>query len=109
MCCLLQLLGIKAEEENMDEDDFQEFDEFGFKQEFEDGPEQSSSKLLSEPFQDNPQQRLKWLAHLEFAQTSKPSPKHKKAVDDNFRKEKSKGPLAWDSMVEGITRTHKLR
>ena len=35
----------------------EEFDEFGFKVDVEDGPEQSSSKLLSTPFQDNPQQR----------------------------------------------------
>ena len=104
---------MKNEEEN-DDDFMLEFDEFGFKQEFEDGPEESSSKLLSKPIQDNPQQRLKWLAHLEFAQTTKlPSPKHKKAMDDNFRSSKDKnnhqGPLTWNSMVEGITRTHKLR
>ena len=106
-------LGMKNEEEN-DDDFMLEFDEFGFKQEFEDGPEESSSKLLSKPIQDNPQQRLKWLAHLEFAQTTKlPSPKHKKAMDDNFGSSKDKnnhqGPLTWNSMVEGITRTHKLR
>lgn len=33
---------------------------------FSDGPEQCSSKLLSIPFTEDPQQRLKWLAHLEF-------------------------------------------
>ena len=49
----------------MDEDNL-EFDEFGFKLDVEDGPEESSSKLLSTPFQDNPQQRLKWLAHIFF-------------------------------------------
>ena len=70
-------------------------------------------------------QRLKWLAHLEFAQTSKCSPLPKKATskDDNSIANsgknktqnngesfsKRKGPLAWDTMVEGITRTHKLR
>ena len=110
----MTLSGLRNEDEN-DEDFILEFDEFGFRQEFEDGPEQSSSKLLSEPIQDNPQQRLKWLAHLEFAQTSKmPSPRHKKAMDDNFgSKEKNEaknaGPLTWNSMIEGITRTHKLR
>ena len=38
----------------------EEFDEFGFKVDVEDGPEQSSSKLLSTPFQDNPQQRYQF-------------------------------------------------
>ena len=41
-----------------------EYDEFGFKIEVEDGPEQCSSKLLSTPFSDNHQQKLKWIAHL---------------------------------------------
>ena len=111
----------------MSEDE--EFDEFGFKLDVEDGPEQCSSKLLSTPFKDNPQQRLRWLAHLEFAQTSKSSPRPKKvgtSKDDcsvtqcnNKSTMKSrghdgqtsgqKGPLAWDTMVEGITRTNKLR
>ena len=59
--------GIRSEAEDMSEDE--EYDEFGFKVDVEDGPEQSSSKLLSTPFKDNPQQRLRWLAHLEFAQT----------------------------------------
>ena len=60
--------GIHSEADEAFEDE--EFDEFGFKVEIEDGPEQSSSKLLSTPFKDNSQQRLRWLAHLEFAQTS---------------------------------------
>ena len=67
--------GIRSEAEDDADEDSLEFDEFGFKLEFEDGPEQSSSKLLSTPFKDNPQQRLRWLAHLEFAQTSKKSPR----------------------------------
>ena len=68
--------GIRSEAEDISEDE--EYDEFGFKVDVEDGPEQSSSKLLSTPFKDNPQQRLRWLAHLEFAQTSgKSSPRPK--------------------------------
>ena len=68
--------GIRSEAEDVSEDE--EYDEFGFKVDVEDGPEQSSSKLLSTPFKDNPQQRLRWLAHLEFAQTSgKTSPRPK--------------------------------
>ena len=31
-----------------------------------DGPEENSSKLLSTPFIEDPQHRLKWTAYLEF-------------------------------------------
>ena len=31
-----------------------------------DGPEENSSKLLSTPFMEDPQHRLKWTAYLEF-------------------------------------------
>lgn len=34
------------------------FDEFGFRVEEEDGPEQSSTKLLSQPFTEDPLHRL---------------------------------------------------
>jgi len=33
---------------------------------YADGPEENSSKLLSTPFVEDPQQRLKWTAYLEF-------------------------------------------
>ena len=33
---------------------------------YADGPEENSSKLLSIPFVEDPQQRLKWTAYLEF-------------------------------------------
>lgn len=33
---------------------------------FLDGPEENSSKLLSTPFVEDPQHRLKWTAYLEF-------------------------------------------
>ena len=69
-----------------------EYDEFGFKLEVEDGPEHCSNKLLSGAFQDDdPQKRLQWIAHLEFGS------KHQGET------------LTWDKMVEGITRTEKLR
>ena len=67
------------------------------------------------------QQRLKWLAHLEFAMKNSNSPRPApgsrgrglKTQDDTKIESKEtlnpKGPLAWDSMVEGITRTNKLR
>ena len=48
--------GIRSEADEASEDE--EFDEFGFKVYVEDGPEQSSSKLLSAPFKDNSQQSL---------------------------------------------------
>ena len=51
----LPFTDLKSETTQIVGDD--EFDEFGFKIDVEDGPEQSSSKLLSTPFQDNPQQR----------------------------------------------------
>ena len=33
------------------------------------GEKSGASKLGSQPITDNPQQRLKWIAHLEFAQS----------------------------------------
>ena len=32
----------------------------------------NTSKVGAQPVADNPQQRLKWIAHLEFAQTVRP-------------------------------------
>ena len=63
---------------------------------------------------DNPQQRLKWIAHLEFAQNSNRSSSRKQREDTsaNNSGQSKKGKdkvLAWDSMVDGITRTKKLR
>lgn len=67
------------------------FDEFGFRVEEEDGPEQSSNKLLGVPFVEDPQHRLKWVAHLEFS--------HNKETSD----------LTWDSVDRRLPRTDKLR
>ena len=33
------------------------------------GEKSGANKLGGQPITDNPQQRLKWIAHLEFAQT----------------------------------------
>ena len=33
------------------------------------GEKSGATKLGGQPITDNPQQRLKWIAHLEFAQT----------------------------------------
>lgn len=46
-----------------------------------DGPEENSSKLLSTPFVEDPQHRLKWTAYLEFT--------HNNEVGD----------LTWDKVI----------
>ncbi|XP_037091699.1 small G protein signaling modulator 3 homolog [Pollicipes pollicipes] len=66
-------------------------DEFGFRVEEEDGPEQSSSKLLSTPFAESPKHRLQWIAHLEFSHSSETA------------------PLSWEHMPPVLPRTDKLR
>ncbi|KAJ8917952.1 hypothetical protein NQ315_002647 [Exocentrus adspersus] len=66
------------------------FDEFGFRVDEEDGPEQSSNKLLGIPFVEDPQHRLQWVAHLEFS--------HNKEVSD----------LTWDKVEVRLPRTDKL-
>lgn len=67
------------------------FDEFGFRVEEEDGPEPSSNKLLSIPFTEDHQQRLQWIAHLEFS--------HNKEATE----------LTWDNVEVVLPRTEKLR
>jgi len=67
------------------------FDEFGFRVEEEDGPEQSSNKLLSIPFVEDAQQRLQWIAHLEFS--------HNKEATE----------LSWEHVDVMLPRTEKLR
>lgn len=67
------------------------FDEFGFRVEEEDGPEQSSNKLLSIPFIESEQHRLQWIAYLEFS--------HNKEVSE----------LTWNNVNVVLPRTEKLR
>jgi len=67
------------------------YDEFGFKVEEEDGPEENSSKLLSQPFTEDPQHRLKWTAYLEFT--------HNDEVGD----------LTWDKIENRLPHSEKLR
>lgn len=55
-----------------------------------DGPEQSSSKLLSTPFIEDSQQRLKWTAYLEFT--------HNEI-----------GDLTWDKVEKRLPRSEKLK
>lgn len=86
---ILSQLGQQPDDPNAQPD--YRFDEFGFRVEEEDGPEQSSKKLLSIPFVEDPQQRLQWVAHLEFS--------HNKEVCD----------LTWDKVDVTLPRTEKLR
>ncbi|KAG8172663.1 hypothetical protein JTE90_009114 [Oedothorax gibbosus] len=65
-------------------------DEFGFRVDEEDGPEQNSSKLLSIPFVEDPQHRLQWIAYLEFT--------HNNEVGD----------LTWDKVEPYLSRSEKL-
>ncbi|XP_055849031.1 small G protein signaling modulator 3 homolog isoform X2 [Episyrphus balteatus] len=67
------------------------FDEFGFRVEEEDGPEQSSKKLLGIPFVENAEQRKQWIAHLEFS--------HNKEACE----------LTWENVDVVLPRTEKLR
>lgn len=67
------------------------FDEFGFRVDEEDGPEQNSSKLLGIPFVEDPQHRLQWVAYLEFS--------HNKELTN----------LTWDKVALRLPRTEKLR
>ncbi|KAJ6634825.1 Small G protein signaling modulator 3 like, partial [Pseudolycoriella hygida] len=67
------------------------FDEFGFRVEEEDGPEPSSNKLLGTPFSEDEQQRLQWVAHLEFSHNQEAS------------------ELLWDNVAVTLPRTEKLR
>ncbi|VDI51020.1 small G protein signaling modulator 3 [Mytilus galloprovincialis] len=56
-----------------------------------DGPEENSSKLLSTPFVEDPQHRLKWTAYLEFT--------HNNEVGD----------LTWDKVESRLPRSDKLK
>ncbi|XP_021957950.1 small G protein signaling modulator 3 isoform X2 [Folsomia candida] len=67
------------------------YDELGFRIEEEDGPEQSSKKLLGIPFTEDPSVRLQWLAYLEFSHS-------REEVHE----------LSWDSIPEKLPLTEKL-
>lgn len=81
---------MQSEEDPNNQPDYR-FDEFGFRVEEEDGPEPSSNKLLSTPFSEDEQQRLQWVAHLEFS--------HNKEASE----------LTWDNVAVTLPRTEKLR
>ncbi|XP_043924278.1 small G protein signaling modulator 3 isoform X1 [Protopterus annectens] len=77
-------------EESVEQPEFR-YDEFGFRVDKEDGAEPNSSKLLSVPLSEDPQQRLRWQAHLEFT--------HNHDVGD----------LTWDKIDAVLPRSDKLR
>lgn len=66
------------------------FDEFGFRIEDEDGPEQSSRASQEEAFVENPQHRLQWIAYLEFT--------HNDEVGD----------LTWDKVEPQLPHSDRL-
>lgn len=86
---LVKLNNTKETEDPNEQPEFR-FDEFGFRVEEEDGPEPVSNKLLSTPFIEDPQQRLMWIAYLEFT--------HNTEVGD----------LTWDKVQPRLLRTEKL-
>ncbi|KAM4722011.1 small G protein signaling modulator 3 isoform 1-T3 [Rhinophrynus dorsalis] len=77
-------------EQTVEQPEFR-YDEFGFRVDKEDGAEPNSSKLLGIPLTEDPQQRLKWQAHLEFT--------HNHDVGD----------LTWDKIDVTLPHSDKLR
>lgn len=86
----------------------------------EDGPEQSSKKLLGVPFVEDPQHRLQWVALMEFshnkevADTSKQTADHRLPKTDKLREMVRRGiphslrPRIWMRMSGNIiSRTDK--
>ncbi|ESN99630.1 hypothetical protein HELRODRAFT_113708 [Helobdella robusta] len=84
------LLRLQNDEDDDDCIDYW-YDEFGFKVEEEDGPEENSNKLLSQRFVEDPQHRLKWIAYLEFSHST------------------SLGDLTWDSIDIRLPTSEKLK
>ncbi|XP_018114743.1 small G protein signaling modulator 3 homolog isoform X1 [Xenopus laevis] len=77
-------------EQTVEQPEFR-YDEFGFRVDKEDGAEPNSSKLLGIPLTEDPQQRLRWQAHLEFT--------HNHDVGD----------LTWDKIDVTLPHSDKLR
>uniref|UniRef100_A0A6I8S8Y2 Small G protein signaling modulator 3 n=1 Tax=Xenopus tropicalis TaxID=8364 RepID=A0A6I8S8Y2_XENTR len=77
-------------EQSVEQPEFR-YDEFGFRVDKEDGAEPNSSKLLGIPLTEDPQQRLRWQAHLEFT--------HNHDVGD----------LTWDKIDVTLPHSDKLR
>ena len=88
--------------------DLEAYDEFGFRVEVEDSAPEVDRDPGPAVVPDNPQQRLKWIAHLEFAQNNSSDQQQQGRAKKSD--EKGKKLLAWDTMgADGINRTKKLR
>ncbi|KAF5913882.1 small G protein signaling modulator 3 isoform X2 [Diceros bicornis minor] len=77
-------------EESVEQPEFS-YDEFGFRVDKEGGADPSSSKLPGVSLMEDPPQRLRWQAHLEFT--------HNHDVGD----------LTWDKITVSLPRSEKLR
>lgn len=70
------------------------FDEFGFRVEEEDGPEQSSSKLLGIPFIESEDHLKQWTAHLDLSKSAELAEHTLDAVEQTLpRTEKLRGMI----------------
>ncbi|XP_036093452.1 small G protein signaling modulator 3 isoform X5 [Rousettus aegyptiacus] len=76
-------------EESVEQPEF--YDEFGFRVDKEDGADPSPSRLPAMSLMEDPPQRLRWQAHLEFT--------HNHDVGD----------LTWDKIAISLPRSEKLR
>lgn len=85
------ILAKYTQKEELEEQPEFRYDEFGFRVDEEDGAEPDSSKLLGVPLTEDPQQRLRWQAHLEFT--------HNHDVGD----------LTWDKIDVSLPHSEKLR
>ncbi|XP_072512333.1 small G protein signaling modulator 3 isoform X2 [Notamacropus eugenii] len=85
-----EILAKYSQKEELVEQPEFHYDEFGFRVDKEDGAEPNSSKLLGVPLTEDPQQRLRWQAHLEFT--------HNHDVGD----------LTWDKIEVSLPRSDKL-
>ncbi|XP_027259856.1 small G protein signaling modulator 3 isoform X1 [Cricetulus griseus] len=77
-------------EESVDQPEFC-YDEFGFRVDKEEGSEPGCSQMAGAPMVEDPPQRLRWQAHLEFT--------HNHDVGD----------LTWDKIAVSLPRSEKLR
>ncbi|XP_016043775.1 small G protein signaling modulator 3 isoform X2 [Erinaceus europaeus] len=86
-----EILAKCAQKEEPEEQPEFSYDEFGFRVDKEDSADPSSSKLPGGSLVEDPQQRLRWQAHLEFT--------HNHDVGD----------LTWDKIAVSLPRSEKLR
>nr|KAF6453777.1 small G protein signaling modulator 3 [Molossus molossus] len=77
-------------EESVEQPEFY-YDEFGFRVDREEGADPSSGRLPTVSLMEDPPQRLRWQAHLEFT--------HNHDVGD----------LTWDKIATSLPRSEKLR